>query len=242
MANSNATASINNLVATTVERTIQAWQHGVGKKSFQSTATTYGQLKRELADAGYDLNNVTVTEGNTSLTLANDDAVLPTNISARGTITNDLIIVITPNKNIKSGAIDPATASYKDMKAFVKSVYAGNTVAQAHFGNYTQMPTLVMRNKITIWLEMQTPRNSAKKKEEIKNINAKLEKGDHKVPAVEAVDKRAEDFYVTYTAILAAMLKSVVDLQNLAKQFSPKYDLSEEDFKAMARKISPDNN
>ena len=145
--------SINNIVAVGVQRNISAFQPGVGRRDFQTNATTYGQLKEELQSQGFDLSNTRVTEGNTQLDLVNDDAVLPINIQKRGQITNDLIIVMTPNARPKSGSIDVQNASYAELKAEVKALYHGeqSEEARAHFGNYTQMKTDVMRDLLQEW-------------------------------------------------------------------------------------------
>lgn len=145
--------SVNNIVAVGVQRNISAFQPGVGRRDFQSSATTYGQLKEELQSQGFNLSNTRVTEGNTQLDLVNDDAVLPVNIQKRGQVTNDLIIVMTPNARPKSGSIDVQDASYAELKAEVKALYHGeqSEEARAHFGNYTQMKTAVMRELLQEW-------------------------------------------------------------------------------------------
>ena len=146
--------AINNVVEVAINRTVSAYQPGIGKKDFRSTATTYGQLKTELIQQGFNLRDVRVSEGNTRIDLVNDDALLPTNIQKRGQITNDLIIVITPRERPKSGAMDINTAPYKELRtAIYKLCHTPATAIKAtvHFGNYTQMKTEVMRSKLQSW-------------------------------------------------------------------------------------------
>ena len=148
------TVVINNVVATPVRRMISAWKPGQPRKDFESNAVTYGQLKTELRDNGFNLNEVRVSEGHTQIDLVNDDAILPTNINKRGTITNDLVIIMTPQTKIKSGMIDTKTASYKELKAEIKDIYNASTTsssAKFHFGNYTQMSTDNMRVLLADW-------------------------------------------------------------------------------------------
>lgn len=144
---------VNNIVTAGIQRNISAFQPGVGRRDFQTNATTYGQLKEELLSQGFDLSNTRVTEGNTQLDLVNDDAILPVNIQKRGQVTNDLIIVMTPNARPKSGSIDVQNASYAELKAEVKALCHGeqSEEARAHFGNYTQMKTAVMRDLLQEW-------------------------------------------------------------------------------------------
>ena len=148
------TVVINNVVALPVKRMISAWKPGQPRKDFESNAVTYGQLKTELRDNGFNLNEVRVSEGHTQIDLVNDDAILPTNINKRGTITNDLVIIMTPQTKIKSGMIDTKTASYKELKAEIKDLCNTSTTslsAKSHFGNYTQMSTDNMRVFLADW-------------------------------------------------------------------------------------------
>ena len=176
--------SINNIVAVGVQRNISAFQPGVGRRDFQTNATTYGQLKEELQSQGFDLSNTRVTEGNTQLDLVNDDAVLPINIQKRGQITNDLIIVMTPNARPKSGSIDVQNASYAELKAEVKALYHGeqSEEARAHFGNYTQMKTDVMRDLLQEW---QLPQKYSADTAKFEEVRSKLESGDFEVLTIE---------------------------------------------------------
>lgn len=148
---------VNNIVAAGIQRNISAFQPGVGRRDFQTNATTYGQLKEELLSQGFNLSNTRVTEGNTQLDLVNNDAILPVNIQKRGQVTNDLIIVMTPNARPKSGSIDVQNASYAELKAEVKALCHGEQFeeARALFGNYTQMKTAVLRDLLQEWKASQ---------------------------------------------------------------------------------------
>ncbi len=143
-----------------VERVISAWMPGQNRVNFTSNATTYGELKEELIANGFDLENVRVTEGNTQIDLVSDNAQLPTNILRRGSYTNDLIIIMTPQTKIKSGSIGADydvdrriivdLEDYKEMKAFIGTLYNHENEyiknkARAYFGNYTQLSKVKMR-------------------------------------------------------------------------------------------------
>lgn len=159
---------INNVVEVAVRRNISAWKPGQQRQDFESTASTWGQLKQELSRQGFSLSDVRVTEGNTQIDLVNDDALLPTNITRRGQITNDLVIIMTPQTKIKSGAVDPETASYKDMKAEIKDIFADNDAAKEHFGNYTQMSTANMRIYLASWYKKSGKSKPASPTKEVK--------------------------------------------------------------------------
>lgn len=222
--------SVNNIVAVGVQRNISAFQPGVGRRDFQSNAITYGQLKEELQAQGFDLSNTRVTEGNTQLDLVNDDAVLPTNIQKRGQVTNDLIIVMTPNARPKSGSIDVQNASYAELKAEVKALYHGNQSeeARAHFGNYTQMKTAVMRDLLQEWQVYHESQADTAKFEEVRS---KLESEDFGVLTTE-VNKNV------YNAALKYILYGVTLLQNEFITWDSTEAPSTEELEALVEKFT----
>lgn len=76
-----------------------------------STATTLGELKREMDAAGINYSGMTFYEGHMRAELKDDAAPLPTNIPYKGTVVNDLIFMLTtPEKKVKSGAMSRAEA------------------------------------------------------------------------------------------------------------------------------------
>ena len=89
----------NNLIPLHQTRTITAYEPSVGKRVFQTTANTFGELKVDLINQGYNLQNVNVTEGFTKLGLVNDATILPKNIEFKGVVSNNLAIVMTPKEN-----------------------------------------------------------------------------------------------------------------------------------------------
>lgn len=82
-----------------------------------STATTLGELKREMREAGIEYEGMTFFEGHLRAELKDDAAALPTNIPYKGQVVNDLTFLLTaPEKKIKSGAMSRAEA-YNAIKA-----------------------------------------------------------------------------------------------------------------------------
>ena len=155
----NNLAVVNTAVGTLVSRTISAWKPGQARQDFASTATTYGQLKQELIEKGFDLSNTRVTEGNTQVDLVNEGALLPTNISRRGQLTNDLIIIMTPQTQIKSGSEDSYT--YLEARTEVREIYNSpnhyiNALAKQHFGNYTHLTKNALINKLELWKDRKS--------------------------------------------------------------------------------------
>lgn len=232
---------INNVVEVKVNRVVTGFQPGVGKKSFNSTATTYGQLKTELRSAGFNLQNVRVSEGNTQIDLVNDDAILPVNIQKRGQITNDLIIIMTPKEKPKSGAINVRQASYKELKAEIKALYnsANSAVANSaktHFGNYTQMSTETMRNFLQAWSKTTLARRIAREQVDAPSASVPTKKASAKSEKEEAVKVEVPSFDTEgYNNAIQHILYGVSLLQDLIpKQVddSP----SEDELEELARK------
>lgn len=82
-----------------------------------SSATTLGELKREMRKAGIEYEGMTFFEGHLRAELKDDASILPTNIPYKGQVVNDLTFLLTaPEKKIKSGAMSRAEA-YNAIKA-----------------------------------------------------------------------------------------------------------------------------
>lgn len=82
-----------------------------------AAATTLGELKREMREAGIEYEGMTFFEGHLRAELKDDASILPTNIPYKGQVVNDLTFLLTaPEKKIKSGAMSRAEA-YNAIKA-----------------------------------------------------------------------------------------------------------------------------
>ena len=82
-----------------------------------STATTLGELKREMREEGIEYEGMTFFEGHLRAELKDDASILPTNIPYKGQVVNDLTFLLTaPEKKIKSGAMS-MTEAYNAIKA-----------------------------------------------------------------------------------------------------------------------------
>lgn len=71
-----------------------------------SAATTLAELKSDLRANGIDYSGMTFFEGTSKVELKNDASVLPHDVPYKGTITNELVFMLTnTNKKIRSGAV-----------------------------------------------------------------------------------------------------------------------------------------
>lgn len=237
---------VNNVVDVQVRRNISAWKPGQQRQDFESTASTWGQLKAELTRKGFSLSDVRVTEGNTQIDLVNDDALLPTNISRRGQLTNDLVIIMTPQTKIKSGFVDPETASYKSMKAEIKELFSRYDSAKNHFGNYTQMSTANMRTYLASWYAKTSwyIKSDSKKvvKESPKTISESSKKEENKFKKVQENLEKKEFVHVengfnqeAYNEGLGHILYGIAMLQNETFDKQTHELPSDEDIQRMAK-------
>lgn len=105
-------------------------------KVINSAATTLSELKTDLDNAGIGYTDCTFFEGLTKTELKNDAAILPHDVPYKGTITNNLVFMITnASKKIKSGA---------DRKSIIAEIKAKNlteVVKNTYGKNYTNCKT-----------------------------------------------------------------------------------------------------
>lgn len=130
-------------------------------KVINSAATTLGELKTDLNNAGIGYADCTFFEGLTKTELKNDAAILPHDVPYKGTTTNNLVFMITnASKKIKSGA---------DRKAIIAEIKSKNLtelVKKTYGKNYTNCKTedleKILNNNST-----STPKEAPAKKEEV---------------------------------------------------------------------------
>nr|UVM96585.1 MAG: hypothetical protein [Bacteriophage sp.] len=87
------------------------------KSVIMSAATTLAELKSDLRANGIDYDGMTFFEGTSKVELKNDASVLPHDVPYKGTVTNELVFMLTnTNKKIKSGAMS-RTEAYNAIKS-----------------------------------------------------------------------------------------------------------------------------
>ena len=132
-------------------------------KVINSAATTLGELKTDLDNAGIGYTDCTFFEGLTKTELKNNDAILPHDVPYKGTITNNLVFMITnASKKIRSGA-------KLDRKAIIEEIKAKNlteVVKKTYGKNYTNCKTEDLE-KILSMNNTSTPKEAPAKKETV---------------------------------------------------------------------------
>lgn len=130
------------------------------KSVIMSSATTLAELKSDLRANGIDYDGMTFFEGISKVELKNDASVLPHDVPYKGTVTNELVFMLTnTNKKIRSGAMSRAEAYSK-----TKSMGLGELCKEKYGKNFTHCST----NDLIALIEGNTTKEApnATKKEE----------------------------------------------------------------------------
>ena len=121
-------------------RNIIVWSTKTQQKQVVSTgAETLAELKADLQAANIDIKDMTFYEGLTKTELKADASLLPKDVNYKGTVTNELVIMLTVvNNKISSGRALTRPEVYREMKR--STVLADR--CKAVFGRpYTQVST-----------------------------------------------------------------------------------------------------
>lgn len=109
------------------------------KSTIMSSASTLAELKSDLRANGIDYSGMTFFEGTSKVELKNDASVLPHDVPYKGTITNELVFMLTnTNKKIKSGAI---VMSRTEAYSAIKSMGLQNACIKKFGKNFTMCKT-----------------------------------------------------------------------------------------------------
>lgn len=103
------------------------------KKVIMSSATTLGELKRDLDRSGVNYHDMTFYEGLSKTELINNDSILPHDVLYKGQTTNELVFMLTsPNKKIRSGAVNR-----KEIYNSIKEYHLEDACIRKYGKNYT---------------------------------------------------------------------------------------------------------
>ena len=186
-------------------------------KVINSAATTLGELKTDLNNAGIEYTDCTFFEGLTKTELKNNDAILPHDVPYKGTITNNLVFMITnASKKIKSGA---------DRKSIIAEIKAKNlteVVKNTYGKNYTNCKTEDLE-KILSMNNTSTPKEAPAKKEVSNN------------PAIKTTDLSS---YVTKAELKEVIESLLEEMENAEVDYIEDVDI---DNIAIIGKVSSSN-
>lgn len=139
------------------------------KSVIMSAATTLAELKSDLGANNIDYYDMTFFEGTSKVELKNDASVLPHDVPYKGTVTNELVFMLTnTNKKIRSGA---ATMSRAEAYSAIKSMGLQDACVKKFGKNFTMCKTadlivLVQSNSASKPTPV-APKAEAKKEEKV---------------------------------------------------------------------------
>lgn len=134
------------------------------KSTIMSSASTLAELKSDLRANGIDYSDMTFFEGTSKVELKNDASALPHDVPYKGTITNELVFMLTnTNKKIKSGAI---VMSRTEAYSAIKSMGLQDACIKKFGKNFTMCKTadliaLIQSNSASKPAPVNTPVASA---------------------------------------------------------------------------------
>ena len=114
------------------------------KSVINSSAETLAELKADLNAAGIDYTNMTFYEGTSKTELKTNDSILPKDVPYKGTITNNLVFMLTNiNKKIESGMV-----SRTELYADIKKLGLQEECKRRYGKNFTQCKTDELKHLI----------------------------------------------------------------------------------------------
>lgn len=137
------------------------------RTTIMSSATTLGELKRDLVENNIDYNGMTFYEGISKIELKDDSSVLPMNVPYKGVTTNELVFMLTNSeKKIKSGRVISRSEAYD----IIKRDNLQKKCLDMYGKNYTTCKT-----EDLIKLIESNSKPTIKKETTTKNVNTKTE-------------------------------------------------------------------
>lgn len=136
------------------------------KSVIMSAAMTLAELKSDLRANGIDYDGMTFFEGTSKVELKNDASVLPHDVPYKGTITNELVFMLTnTNKKIRSGAV---TMGRAEAYSAIKSMGLQDACVKKFGKNFTMCKTADLTALIqSNGASKPAPKAKAKKEEKV---------------------------------------------------------------------------
>lgn len=159
------------------------------KSVIMSAATTLAELKSDLRANNIDYDGMTFFEGTSKVELKTDASVLPHDVPYKGTVTNELVFMLTnTNKKIRSGA---NTMSRAEAYNAIKTMGLQNACVKKFGKNFTMCKTADLIELV----QNNTTPNSVTPTSEIENKKEEKEEEKEETPVVhtnnECVDTTA---------------------------------------------------
>lgn len=199
------------------------------KVTVNTDATNFGELKRAARAAGINYEGKDWLEGLTKTSPVSDDSLLPVNVNYRGTVTNNLVYMLTnTNKRIRSGM------NRQEAYAEIKRLGLADGVKKKFGRNFTQVGTNDLIDFINKNGKKGTSASANKSK--VEDLRKEME-APKAAPTTGKVDFEAKynEVVGVIAKFLAFMPKSVLnDAAEAAKNLTPETVVEEVDFSQMS--------
>ena len=138
--------------------------------TFDSTAETLAELKNELNNKGISYTGKSFYEGISKTEIMTDESILPSNLPYKGSVTNDLVFMLTtPNKKINSGA-DRA-----ELIKYIKDNNLQEEVKERYGKNYTNVKTDLLAELVEEYLSVEDAKGETSESVDLEVISEKIE-------------------------------------------------------------------
>jgi len=207
-----------------ITRNVKAWSARTGSKEFVSNAITGADLVRELRGQGFATENVKISEGRTGDQIFNNDVKIRVNIPHEGQLTNDLVVLILPNK------VESGTVSYKEAKEALKEIFEADKEFKAFvkekIGNWTQFTTEQMNYVLDLYNGMNG--NYDHSDEEAQNTETSVEGSPNIDDVKNAIDIMYQGIQTLFSGV--ALFNSAINKNTVSS-------ITDEDLEEMASKL-----
>lgn len=154
--------------------------------------TTWGELRRIIENGGISTEGMSVKEGVSKVNFLNDESVLPHDIPFKGSVTNDLFILLFPKEKEK---LNLGGVNRADVVAKIKELSLEEVVKETTGRNWTQVPTA------TLLVIVQEAECGCEEEE-----NEEEAKPEHAVPVKKDLGTEFEKFKVYLEEFLNKLL------------------------------------
>ena len=138
--------------------------------TFDSTAETLAELKNELNNKGISYTGKSFYEGISKTEIMTDESILPSNLPYKGSITNDLVFMLTtPNKKINSGV------NRAELIKYIKDNNLQEEVKERYGKNYTNVKTDLLAELVEEYLSVEDAKEETSESVDLEVISEKIE-------------------------------------------------------------------
>jgi hypothetical protein len=152
--------------------------------TLNTTATTFGELKQDMINAGITIEGLSFLEGYTKTEFTQNDAALPQTVMYKGQMKTDLAFMLSrPDKNIKSGMCDAHDCEDEDLEVrvsrtrkecyeYIKEHNMQSGVKDEFGRHYTNVSTIDLDSYIQYTINCEASAQQTEVNKEVDEVNS----------------------------------------------------------------------